>query len=293
MKTKLFFLVASLFAVVMIVACRKTHGDTCSHDHHQEDHFKPGVPYYSTNEEFKQGISQAAELIASYQIYAYRDTTSEGKPDINGRKEPLIQDVQQILAKLNNGQLEAAIYDIFHFDGNTFSLISYLMKARMVNDISAATLTKILAAIPLPPIAVDGFTPPVIPVPVPEPADPVMCCKCKPKVKLRVTLVYVPDCGNYERKTTGYVVNNTLTNMSSGIYYKIVPEVEGCGCGGTWTYSIGAPAGASYASSSSGDLSKGISFQGLSSGTYTITFTYTCGCGCGASDSETLTISIK
>jgi hypothetical protein len=282
-----------LYVLTVLIACRKTSNDTCSHDHRQEDHFKPGVPRYSTPEEFTQGINRVAGLVAANEITAYRDTTPDGKPDIHGRKEALIQDVQQILAELHNGQTEDAVYDIFHFDGNTFSLISYLMKARMVNDISANTLTQILAEIPLPPVAVQGFTPPLVPVPVPEPVNPVACCKCDPKVKIRVTLVYVPDCGNYERKTTGYVVNNTLTGMSSGIYYQLVPEVEGCGCGGIWTYNIEAPAGASYASSYSGNPGNGVSFQGLSGGTYKITFTYTCGCGCGASDSETLSISIK
>lgn len=281
------------FVLLTIFSCRKTQNDTCSGANHQEDHFKPGTPYYSSLAEFTQGINRVANLVEANHILAYRDTTRDGKPDINGRKELLIQDVQQILNKLQNGQVEQAVYDVFHFDGATFSLISYLVKARMVNNISAQALTQILAEIKLPPFAVAGFTPPLVPVHVPEPANPVLCCKCKPKVKIKTTLVYVPDCGNYRRETTGYVVGNTLTGMSSGIYYRFDPEVEGCGCGGTWTYSVEAPAGANYASSYSGNPGNGVSFQGLSSGTYKITFTYKCGCGCGASASATITITIQ
>jgi len=281
---------ALLFVLLAVFSCKKTGIDITDDLHH--DHPQQSASFYSTVNEFGQGINKAANLIQSSQIWAYKDTTIDGKPDINGRKEPLIVYVQRILEKLQGGKVEAAVYDVFHFDGQTFSLISYLMKARMVNDISAATLTSILVEIPLPPIPMASFIPPAIPVP--EPVAVVAVCKCQPKVKIRVTLIYVPDCGNYKKETTGYVVNNKLTNMSSGIYYQFVPEVEGCACGGTWTHSIDAPAGASYASSYSGNPGKGVSFQGLSGGTYSITFTFTCGCaGCGASDSETLTIDIK
>lgn len=285
MKTKLLLITSLLaLAIMMVPACRKETPAKQNEDNQ-------GVPYYSTLEEFKQGLIRVANLVASHRIWAYRDTTANGKPDIQGRKEPLIQDVQKILLKLNNEQVEEAVYDVFHFDGKTFSLISYLMKARMVNDISAETLTLILAEIPLPPIPVAGFTPPQIPSVDTVSVDTVATCKCNPKIKIRTTLVYVPDCGNYERKTTGYVVNNKLTGMSSGIYYRFVPEVLGCCHGGTVTYSITAPAGANYAASSSGNPGNGVNFQGLSSGTYSITFTYTC--ACGASASETITITIK
>ena len=283
---------ALLFVLLTFFSCKKTGIDECCDDH-QDDHNKPGKPYYSSLNEFIQGLNRAGNMIEANRIMAYTDTTHDGKPEINGGKFPLIQLVKQILSKLQNGQVETAVYDVFHFDGRTFSLISFLMKARMVNDIDVQTLTSILAEIPLPPVAMQGFTPPVVPEIKPEPIA-VAVCKCKPKVRIRVTLVYVPDCGNYKKETTGYVVNNKLTGMSSGIYYKFVPEVEGCACGGTWTHSIEAPAGASYASSYSGNPGNGVSFQGLSGGTYSITFTYTCGCAlCSASDSETLTISIK
>ncbi len=291
MKTRILFLIPALiFTMLSNFSCKKLELEFDHELHH--DHPQQGVPYYSTVSEFKDGLYKAASKIQSYQLRAYKDTLSNGKPDINGRKEPLIYFVQAILEKLQGNKVEEAVHDVFHFDGATFSLFSYLMKARMVNDISPATLTSILAEIPLPPVPMAGFAPPI--VPVAEAVPIVAVCKCKPKVKIRVTFVYIPDCGNYKKETTGYVVNNKLTNMSSGMYYKIVPEVEGCGCAGTWTHTMTAPAGASYGSGYSGSPANGVNFQGISSGTYTFTFTYTCGCvGCGASDSQTLSISIK
>ncbi len=292
MKTRILITLSTvLFVLLTIFSCKKNHEHDCAGDHCTIDHNKAGIPYFSSAAEFTQGISRVANLVEANRIIAYRDTTRDGKPDIQGRREPLIQDVLHILELLQSGQVNTAVHNVFHFDGATFSLISYLMKARMTGNISAKTLTDILAQIPLPPVAMIGFTPPIVIEPVP--VHDCKLCVCKPKVKIRATLVYVPDCGNYKRETTGYIVNNTLTGMSSGVYYRFVPEVEGCGCGGTWTYTIEAPAGANYASSYSGNPGNGVSFQGLSGGTYKITFTYTCGCCCGASDSETISITIS
>ena len=229
---------------------------------------------YSSIAEFKQGIQQVVNLMQSYHINAYLDTLPNGYPNINGRKLPLSQFGYAILEKLNGSQqqIESAVYDVFHFDEATFSLISYLMKSYMAGEISAQTLANIVAAIPLPPIPVAGFQAPVAIVALGG-GD---CCKdnvCNPVIKILVTWTYKPACGNYVKKTSGYAAGNTLTHMSGGIIYRFDAEITGCPCPGKLTSTVTAPAGASYGTGTGKDGS--VTVLPVSSGTYTITFTYT------------------
>ena len=249
----------------------------------------PTEPEYSTPTEFYSGICKVVALINEYHIYAYLDTLENGLPDIHGRKVALSEFGYQILYKLQNNQVESAVYDIFHFDGTTFSLISFLMKARMVGDISVQTFVLIVQYIPLPPIRVDGFNPPLVQKPQ-EQVPQINCCdNCKPKIKIRVTWTYKPACGNYTDTTTGYAANNTLNHMSGGKLYRFDAEVTGCACpGGVWTNNVEAPDGAAYgAGSSRGNT---VSLIPISSGTYRITFTYKV---CDKEVSQTFTLSVN
>lgn len=259
---KITFLLAIATGLIFI-ACKKEQG--------LNDNTGKLKPVYSTVQEFRQGIAKVLNLVQENRITAYLDTLQNGYPDVHGRKVPLAQFASSILSKLDQNKVEEAVYDVFHFDGATFSLISYLMKARMVGDISAQTLVDITSQIQLPPIPVQNFQPPVIEQP-PVVQEPNCCDDCDPKIKIRVTWTYIPDCGNYEKKTSGYAAGNTLTNMSSGTIYRFDAEVTGCPCpGGTWSVSVSAPAGASYGSSGSGSS---VNVLPISGGTYTITFTY-------------------
>jgi hypothetical protein len=247
-------------------------------------------PRYSTIEEFRQGITQVVNLIQEHQIVAYLDTMQNGYPDKNGRKVPLTNFGSVILQKLqgNTDQVASAVYDVFHFDEATFSLISYLMKAQMAGDISAQTLTEIAANIPLPPIPVAGFQPPVEMVALNLGGD---CCSqniCNPKIDILVTYTYKAPCGNYQKKVSGYAANNTLTNMNSGIMYHFDAVISGCPCPGSLTSSVTTPAGASYGAGKGKDGS--VTILPVSGGTYTVTFTYTV---CGTTVTKTFTLSIK
>jgi hypothetical protein len=245
---------------------------------------------YSTAQEFKSGITQVVNLVQQHNIVAYLDTLPDGYPNRNGRKEPLANFGYSILEKLNgnSAQVASAVYDVFHFDEATFSLISYLMKAQMVGDISAQTLTYIASYIPLPPMAVAGFAPPKEVVPVNVGGD---CCTqnvCNPKLDILVTMVYKAPCGNYEKKTAGYAANNTLTNMSSGKMYRFDAVISGCPCPGTLTSTVTAPGGASYGAGKGKDGS--VTLLPVSSGTYTITFTYVV---CGITVTKTFTLGVR
>lgn len=277
------FLLLSALAFIQISCVKKPPCEITENSGHA--HQAPGKPSYSTVPQFRQGLENVAQLIYQHRIKAYRDTLRNGDPDRNGRWIPLVDFVAYVFEKLDAGLVDQAVYDVFHFDGETFSLISYLMKAEMVGDISHHTLTTIVAAIPLPPLAVVGFVPPLAPVILPE-----LPCDCEPKVKIKVSWAYKPACGNYESKVTGYAANNTLTNMRSGVMYRFDAEVSGCAHGGTWTQTVTAPAGASYGYSSGGGGSS-VNFIGESAGAYTITFKYTCSkCNKTAEASFTLTI---
>src|SRR5438067_5193679 len=110
MKAKIYL--GILWLLVTIAAninCKKQSDDCCAND--QQDQV-PTVPYYSSVEEFKAGMNRVANLVTSYRVIAYRDTTPNGQPDTSGRKEPLLNDVQKIIAKLNSGQIESAVHDV-------------------------------------------------------------------------------------------------------------------------------------------------------------------------------------
>lgn len=230
-------------------------------------------PRYSTLEEFRRGISVVVNQIQEHNIKAYLDTLPNGYPNVQGRVEPLADFGFAILEKLsgNASQVQSAVYDVFHFDEKTFSLVSFLMKAQMTGNISYQTLVNITANIPLPPIAVAGFKPPVEIVAGAVVGD---CCKdnvCNPEIKILVTWTYKAPCGNYEKKTSGYAANNTLSGMSGGKLYRFDAEVTGCPCPGTWTSKVTGPAGASFGASERGGTA---TVFPVTPGTYTITFTY-------------------
>lgn len=255
----------------------------------QDPNTEKTQPRYSSLAEFRQGIAQVVNLAGQHQIIAYLDTLQNGYPDKSGRKEPLVNFGSTILQKLqgNPEQVAAAVYDVFHFDEATFSLISYLMKAQMVGDISAQTLTTIVANIPLPPIPVAGFQPPTEIVALNLGGD---CCSrnvCNPKIDILVTFTYKAPCGNYEKKYAGYAANNKLTNMSGGKMYRFDAVISGCPCPGTLTSTVTAPAGASYGTSTGKDGS--VTILPVSSGTYTVTFTYTV---CGVTVTKTFSLGV-
>jgi hypothetical protein len=285
MKQLLTKTMLGFFAVAMILffACKKE-----VINHHDDDFVFKTRPVYSTLAQFRQGLATVANMCQMRQLVAYEDTTSEGLPDIRGRKTWLAHKAYGVLEKLDQNLVEQAVYDVFHFDGETFSLISYLMKAYLAGDISAQTLAEIAAYIPLPPIPVANFTAPEEDVPADTPV--VNCCdKSNPKLEILVTWVYKPACGNYEKKYSGYAAGNTLTGMDGGKIYKFTPVVTGDPCpGGVLTSSVTAPAGASYGYSKSADGS--INLLPVSGGTYTITFTYT---NCGKTVTKTFTLTVK
>ncbi|MBL7138519.1 MAG: hypothetical protein ISS17_07075 [Bacteroidales bacterium] len=126
------------------------------------------------------------------------------------------------------GDLEAAVDEMYKFNSNPFSLISYLMKAQMTGNISPAVMAQILIHIPLPPIPAPKFVPPLKPKPKP------VCLCDNPKVKIRITWFYQKACGNYVPSDSGYAANNTLTNISTGRWYCLDGEIHNCICpGGT------------------------------------------------------------
>ena len=284
MKTLIYrFITALVVGAIMMVSCKKNLNS--DNNNHQQEQTRP---VYSTIDEFKRGIAQVLNFVQSYRITAYLDTLPNGYPDKNGRKVALSQFASSILEKLGGDQhqIESAVYDVFHFDEATFSPISFLYKAYLVGDISAQTLVTIVSQIPLPPIPVANFQPPVEMIALNLGGD---CCTenvCDPKIKILVTWTYKPACGNYEKKTSGYAAKNTLTHMSGGKMYRFDAEVTGCPCPGTWTSKVEAPAGASYGTSGSG---KTVTVLPVSSGTYTITFTYKV---CDKEVSQTFTLTI-
>lgn len=275
------------FTVVLAVSCNKTLlSDFCQTNEQTALDSIPVHPIYSTLDEFRDGMTKVAAELLSKEVVAYLDTLENGYPDPNGRKEPLSEFVYSILEKLggNDQQIASGVNDVFHFDGSTFSLISYIMKAQMVNDISVETLNEIIDSIPLPPIPMDGFTPPVQPV---APDTPVVnCCDhCNPSMKILTTSVYVAPCGNYSTTASGYVVKNTLTHISRNRHYRFDGEISGCNCpGGKWSNTVEIPGVGSFSTSTSS-----ISFQTFAGGDYTITLSYTV---CGKTVSKTFALSV-
>ena len=247
-------------------------------------------PHYSTLPEFRQGISQAVNLIGQYQMIAYLDTLPNGYPNLNGRKVPLVNFGSTILEKLqgNQQQIESGVYDVFHFDGATFSLISYIRKAQMVGDISAQTMVNIIALIPLPPIPVANFQPPTEMVALNLTTGD--CCKdniCNPKINILVTWVHVAPCGNFAKGKSGYAAGDKFTGMPTGQSYRFTAEISGCPCPGTLTHTVTTPPGASYGVATGKDGS--VDILPVTPGTYTITFTYTV---CGQTITKTFSLGV-
>lgn len=250
---------------------------------------EPPQPRYSTLSEFTQGVSQAVNLIGQYNIMAYLDTLPNGQPDLAGRTSPLVYFGSQIIEKLHGNQQSVAsgVYDVFHFDGATFSLISYIRKAQMVGKISAQTMVNIISQIPVPPIPVEGFQAPVA---MAAPASTGDCCKdniCNPVIKILVTWVHVAPCGNYAKGKSGYAAGDKFTHMPSGQSYRFTAEISGCPCPGTLTHTVTTPPGASYGEATGKDGS--VDILPVTPGTYTITFTYTV---CGTTITKTFSLGV-
>ena len=243
-------------------------------------------PEYINVSAFGVGIQLVKSQSQARNIMAYLDTLPNGFPCITGRKVPLENIANAILQKLENNQVESAVYDVFHFDGATFSLISYIRKAQMVGDISPQQMINLIAAIQLPPIPVVNFDPPKLPNAVAAGN----CCTenvCNPQIKILVTWAHKAPCGNYDKGSSGYAANNKLSGMPSGQSYRFDAEVYGCPCPGNWTVKVTPPAGAtSYGISENG---KRADVLPVSLGVYTITFTYTV---CGQTITKTFTLSV-
>ena len=276
-------LLSALLLGIVMVSCRKSADIP-------PPYAEQVKPRYTTITDFTQGISQAINLIGQYNIMAYLDTLPNGYPNINGRKMPLVQFGSSIIEKLhgNQQQLESGVYDVFHFDGATFSLVSYIRKAQMVGAISAQTMVNILALIPVPPIPVANFQPPVEMVAMNLTTGD--CCKdnaCNPKINILVTWVHVAPCGNFAKGKSGYAVGDKFTGMPSGQSYRFTPEISGCPCPGTLTSSVTTPPGASYGVATGKDGS--VDILPVTSGIYTITFTYTV---CGTTVTKTFSLGV-
>ena len=243
-------------------------------------------PVYSTLDEFRQGIAKVAAQLESNETVAYLDTLENGYPDPEGRKEPLSKFAYSILEKLggDDQQIASAVNDVFHFDGSTFSLISYIMKAQMVNNISLETSTALINDIPLPPIPVDGFQAPLEPVISDTPV--VNCCdNCNPSLKILVTSVYKEPCGNRSTTVVGYA-GKKLTGISRGAYYRFDGEITGCNCpGGKWNNTVDFPGGSVLGSDKSW-----IGFTTFQGGDHTITLSYTV---CNKTVTKTFILSVN
>ena len=205
---------------------------------------------------------------------------------------PLIIIGSQILQNLHGSQeqVQTAVYDVFHFDGATFSLISYIRKAQMAGDISAQAMVDIIALIPVPPIPVANFQPPVEMVGLDLASHTPDCCKdniCAPKINILVTWVHVAPCGNFAKGKSGYAAGNKFTGMPTGQSYRFTPEISGCPCPGTLTHTVTTPAGASYGVGTGKDGS--VDIFPVTPGTYTVTFSYTV---CGITVTKTFSLGV-
>ena len=241
---------------------------------------------YSTLSEFNQGIREVINKANQRNVKAYLDTLPNGFPNKQGRTVPLANIAYSIIEKLEGNQVEAAVYDVFHFDGATFSLISYIRKAQMVGDITPKETMEMIASISLPPIPITGFTPPTKPVA----AVGGDCCKdniCNPKIDIMVTWVHVAPCGNFAKGKSGFAAGNKFTGMPAGQSYRFNAVISGCPCPGVLTHTVTTPAGASYGEASGKDGS--VDVLPVTPGTYTITFTYTV---CGMTITKTFSLGV-
>src|SRR2546423_1147773 len=119
-KILLFAMPGLIFLTFAFFSCKKNLENVppWAQPHHEIQY----KAEYSTVTQFKQGISRVVNLLQSYHVTAYLDTMPNGFPNINGRRAPLSQFASYILEKLNGNddQVHSAVYDVFHFDGETF-----------------------------------------------------------------------------------------------------------------------------------------------------------------------------
>jgi hypothetical protein len=242
---------------------------------------------FSSKETFVTALEKINVLVTADSLIAYLDTLPNGDPDAMGNTMLLSTFITSIIEKAVEGDLEGASYDVFHFDGSPFSLISFILKANMLNDISNDRVVDIIKEIPLPLVADSGYQPPLAPV-VTEIEPP---CPCAPEVKILTTWSYRPKCGNYTKSTSGYAANNTLNGMRRMTLYRFNAEVHGCDEGGTWTNTINCPANFSCRSIA-GDQ---VTILAAAAGTVTITFTYACTCvhECKRTADATFSLNIR
>jgi len=238
---------------------------------------------YSTMDEFIEALYELDSLIKANSVMAYEDTLPNGMPDPYGRVIPLSGFMGFIIELVHANDMEAAIYEIYRFDGLPFSLISYIMKAQMAGNINAILAAKLLMKIPLPPMPVVNFIPPLKPV-----LQGPLCACDDPKIKIRVTWTYKPACGNRVDTVSGYPVGNKLTNRDAGTWFRVDAEIHNCICPGGGFSNKVTTTSTSYGYSDPPGGSVGLT--SYSSGTFTVKFTYTCPCN-GKTVSETLTIS--
>ncbi|NQV02628.1 MAG: hypothetical protein HQ542_08290 [Bacteroidia bacterium] len=238
---------------------------------------------YSTVDELIEALIKIDSLVQVHEVMAFMDTLPNGEPNPYGEVMPLTQFVNYIFGLVEVSDLEEAIYEIYRFNGQPFSLISYLMKAQMVGNITPAVMAQILMHIPLPPIPVPNFIPPLQPIPVP------VCVCDNPKVKIKVTWTYKPACGNRVDTISGYAANNTLNNMSTGLWFRLDAEMKDCKCPGgfTWTNTVSTTS-TSYGYSAPPGPSVGLT--SYSSGTFVVTFKGVCACN-GKEATATFTIT--
>ena len=127
------------------------------------------VSYYPAPEEFMGALNELSAWAEENNVMAYTDTLEDGMPNKEGSTMPLVEYIGGITAKGESGDWAGAADDVYHFDGSPFSLISYLMKAQMVGDITAQQLVDAFAIVPLPPLAIKDFGQPRVVVEQLEP----------------------------------------------------------------------------------------------------------------------------
>lgn len=265
-------------SLVLITGCKKD-----DNDEEEQQHVVQMINRYCTIEELKAALMQIDSIAYVHQIFAYKDTLPDGMPDTLGAKEPLNEFINFLIYQIEMGQIDSAVAALYRFNGMPFSLFSYLKKAKLAGKINANVLINALAIIPLPPIMVPNFIPPKKPVVVQQQ------CKCDPVVKILVSWVHKPPCGNFDKKYQGYAVNNKL-NMSSGNSIRLDAEVHGCDCEGSWTNTIKPIGVTSYGSISKEPNS--VDVVAYSTGSFEITFKFTCK-DCGKTASATFIASFN
>ncbi|MCF6171245.1 MAG: hypothetical protein L3J31_08305 [Bacteroidales bacterium] len=276
-KTYLFFPILLIF--ILMAGCKK--------DETSEQYNVPMEDRYSTVEEFANALMRLDSLSQANNILAFEDTLPNGLPDLEGQAKPLVEFIGYILSLVEANNIKAAVDEVYGFHGYPYSLISYLMKAQMAENISINVMVSALSIIPLPPIPAENYVPPRQPIINPTPPAPASC-PCDPRVKIKVTYSYKPACGNYTSTLSGYAAGNTLNNMKTGVWFRLDAEVEGCDAGGTWTNTVTTTA---YSNGYSNPPGKTVGLVSYSSGEFVVTFTYKCSCGCDRSDTKTFKIT--